>query len=117
MPYKAMLQELLSNHKKYLKNREDEKMVKIILEECLPVINEEMKKLFLDKYFYPYGKGIGVRLFRTEEQNEECAKVINGIVNDHKDTERKLAQEDLEKTLFPEEGTVNLEFFEQTLMK
>jgi hypothetical protein len=27
-----------------------------------------MKKLFLDKYFYPLGKGIGVKLFRPEEQ-------------------------------------------------
>jgi len=25
-----------------------------------------MKKLFLDKYFYPLGKGIGIKLFRTE---------------------------------------------------
>lgn len=69
IPYKAMLQELLSNSKKYLKSRDEEKMVKIILEECLPNINEEMKKLFLDKYFYPYGKNIGVRIFRLEEQN------------------------------------------------
>ena len=28
-----------------------------------------MKKLFLDKYFYPLGKGIGVKLFRPEEQS------------------------------------------------
>jgi hypothetical protein len=27
-----------------------------------------MKKLFLDKYFYPLGRGIGVKLFRPEEQ-------------------------------------------------
>jgi hypothetical protein len=30
-----------------------------------------MKKLFLDKYFYPLGKGIGVKLFRIEEQPTE----------------------------------------------
>lgn len=76
-----------------------------------------MKKLFLDKYFYPYGKGIGVRLFRPEEQNEDCSRIINGIVNDHRDTERRNAHEDLERTLFPEDGKVNLEFYEQTLMK
>jgi hypothetical protein len=29
-------------------------------------INEEMKKLFLDKYFYPLGKGISVKLFKPE---------------------------------------------------
>jgi hypothetical protein len=74
-----------------------------------------MKKLLLDKYFYPYGKGIGVRLFRVEEQPEQAIKIINGIISDHKETERKNYQHDLEKTLFPEEGTVNLEFYERTL--
>lgn len=54
-----------------------------------------MKKLFLDKYFYPYGKGIGIRLFRTEEQPQETIKIINGILSDHKDTERNLAQASL----------------------
>ena len=51
-------------------------------------INEEMKKLFLDKYFYPYGKGIGVKLFRIEEQNEISRNIINGIITDHEHTER-----------------------------
>ena len=32
MPYKSMLQELLNNHRKYLKNRDDERMFKVILE-------------------------------------------------------------------------------------
>ena len=48
-----------------------------------------MKKLFLDKYFYPYGKGIGVRLFRAEQQSEECAKTIQSILNDHQQTNRR----------------------------
>lgn len=43
-----------------------------------------MKKLFLDKYFYPYGKGIGIRLYRTEEQTEQITKIMNGILFDHK---------------------------------
>ena len=37
-------------------------------------------------------------------------------MNDHKDTERRNNQESLEKTLFPEEGQVNLDFYEQSLM-
>lgn len=74
-----------------------------------------MKKLFLDKYFYPYGKGICIRLFRSEEQNQQCIKVIKGILSDHKDTERRHAQEDLEKTLFPEDGKIDLAFYEQSL--
>jgi hypothetical protein len=42
-------------------------MMQVVLRDELPSINEEMKKLFLDKYFYPLGKGIGIKLFRTEE--------------------------------------------------
>lgn len=38
-------------------------------------------------------------------------KVINGILSDHKDTERRHAQDDLEKTLFPEDGKIDLEFY------
>ena len=30
-----------------------------------------MKNLFLDKYFFPYGKGFGVKLFREDELSEE----------------------------------------------
>jgi hypothetical protein len=60
----------------------------ILLEE-LSTINEEMKKLFLDKYFYPLGKGIGVKLFRPEEQTLECEKTIEAIVSDHENTERQ----------------------------
>ena len=26
-----------------------------------------MKNLFLDKYFFPYGKGYGVKLFKEDE--------------------------------------------------
>jgi hypothetical protein len=42
-------------------------IMKAILEECLPIINEEMKKLFLDKYFFPYSKGITLKLLKTDE--------------------------------------------------
>lgn len=42
-------------------------------------------------------------------------KVINGILSDHKDTERRHAQDDLEKTLFPEDGKIDLEFYQQSL--
>ena len=42
-----------------------------------------MKKLFLDKYFYPLGRGIGVKLYRPEEQTPEFEKVIHSIVSNH----------------------------------
>jgi hypothetical protein len=42
-----------------------------------------MKKLFLDKYFYPLGKGITVKLFRPEEQTPELEQTYNSIVSNH----------------------------------
>lgn len=63
-------------------------MMQAVLRDELPSINEEMKKLFLDKYFYPLGKGIGIKLFRTEELPIESEKVINGIISDHENTNR-----------------------------
>ena len=75
-----------------------------------------MTKLFLDKYFYPYGKGIHVRLFGPEDQNQFSLKVINGIINDHKDTERRNAHESLEKNLFPSDGKVDIEFYKKSLL-
>jgi hypothetical protein len=47
-----------------------------------------MKKIFLDKYFYPLGKGIGIKLFRPEELPAASEKIITGIMNDHEDTNR-----------------------------
>lgn len=37
-------------------------MIKSVIENELPKINEEMKNLFLDKHYFPYGKGFAVRL-------------------------------------------------------
>ena len=59
---------MLNNSKKYISQKSEEQIMKGILQESLIEINEEMKKLFLDKYFYPYGKGIVVKLFRLEDQ-------------------------------------------------
>jgi len=42
-------------------------MIKYVLEEVVVKLNEDMKNLFLDKYFFPYGKGYGVKLFREDE--------------------------------------------------
>ena len=62
---KNILIEMLNNNRKYIADKNDEKIMKEVLAESLPQVNQEMKKLFLDKYFYPYGKGIIVKLFRT----------------------------------------------------
>ena len=60
-----------------------------------------MKKLFLDKYFYPYGKGYGVKLYRFEDQSQCQIQVINGILNDHEKTARETEAKMFEETLFP----------------
>lgn len=70
-----------------------------------------MKKLFLDKYFYSLGKGIGVKLFKPEDQTHDSKKTIDGIINDHQNTNRQHEKYQLEITLFPESGKVNLNFY------
>jgi len=74
---------VIENPKIYLPSRDHEMIMKSILCDELPFINEEMKKLFLDKYFYPLSKGIGLKLFKPEDQSETLSKTINGIMNDH----------------------------------
>lgn len=42
-----------------------------------------MKKIFLDKYFYPYGKGYGIKLYKLEDLGYEKGKIVRGILNGH----------------------------------
>lgn len=114
--FKHALTEILYRKEEYIRTREDEAIMRGMLMDELTFINEEMKKLFLDKYFYPLGKGIGVKLFKPEEQTQECERVIRAIVNDHEDTEREKRHQQLEKTLFPGSGLVNWNFYEETLL-
>ena len=57
---------MIENPKVHIPTKNDEIMMKAVLKDELSEINEEMKKLFLDKYFYPLGKGIGIKLFKPE---------------------------------------------------
>ena len=109
--FKLYLCEILNHPLAYIKNKDDEVIFRGILVDELTDINEEMKKLFLDKYFYPLGKGIGVKLFRIGEQSEECEKVMKAIISNHEDTERQKRHDELEHTLFPGSGLVNWNFF------
>ena len=109
--FKNIISEMLYQPKKYVSNKEQEELLRSILGDSLIVINEEMKKLFLDKYFYPYGKGIGIRLFRAEDQSESMGKVIEGILNDHQETARRQEKEELEESLFPKDGIFNQKFY------
>ena len=62
--FKYCLGEIIIKRETYIKNKDDESILRGVFSDELTFINEEMKKLFLDKYFYPLGKGIGVKLFR-----------------------------------------------------
>ena len=81
--FRSCVSEIISFSKEHLSKKQDEIIFKDIISQDLPWINEEMKKLFLDKYFYPYGKGYGVKLYRIEDQSECQLQIINGILNDH----------------------------------
>ena len=81
--FRQILGSIIDHPKVYLPTRDHEMILKGILKDELPFVNEEMKKLFLDKYFYPLGKGIGIKLFKPEEQGAENTKTIQGIMNDH----------------------------------
>jgi hypothetical protein len=35
-----------------------------------------MKNLFLDKYYFPYGKGFGVKLLKEEDLNEKNSDLM-----------------------------------------
>lgn len=64
--FRQILSHMIDNPTVHIPTRGDELVMKSILRDELAWINEEMKKLFLDKYFYPLGKGIGIKLFRPE---------------------------------------------------
>jgi hypothetical protein len=44
-------------------------------------LNEDMKNLFLDKYFFPYGKGYGVKLFREDELTGNTREFVDEIMS------------------------------------
>jgi hypothetical protein len=64
--------------------------MKNILMGDLAEINEEMKLLLLGKEFFPYGKAIGIKLFRVDEATTELEHTMRGIVTDHCETNRRI---------------------------
>ena len=86
--FRQVLGHMIENPKVHIPQRGDEIVMKTILKDELAWINQEMKKLFLDKYFYPLGKGIGIKLFRPQQQGGESSKIIKGIMSDHEQTNR-----------------------------
>jgi hypothetical protein len=64
--FKNILITILQDTDKFLFTEDLEKIMKMILIKDLDDINEEMKQLLLGKEFFPYGKAIGIKLFRID---------------------------------------------------
>jgi hypothetical protein len=54
--------------------------MKYILEIELLKINEDMMALFLNSFFFPFGKGFGVKLFRIDDLPDETRDYAESIV-------------------------------------
>ncbi len=87
-------------------------MIKYIVEEVLPKINEEMKNLFLDKYFFPYGKGFGVKLFKEEELTGNNRQFMDSLSQQvYEKRPRRNKKMSLDRILFDEKGRLNPETY------
>lgn len=62
--FRQILGHMIQNPRVHIPTKQDQMMMKTVLRDELPQINQQIKKIFLDKYFYPLGKGIGIKLFR-----------------------------------------------------
>lgn len=83
-------------------------MIKYVLEEVVISLNEDMKNLFLDKYFFPYGKGFGVKLFREEELNGDAKIFVEDLLHGKMETkQRKSKKTTLDNIIFDESGHLN----------
>ncbi len=71
-----------------------------------------MKSLLLGKEFFPYGKAIGIKLFRVDEATTELENTMRGIVTDHCETNRRLEKEDIKDKLFNHQNGFNVKYFE-----
>jgi len=89
-------------------------MLKCVIYEELPKINEDMKNLFLDKYYCPYNKGFGVKLLKEEmlvEKNPGFMEILSKTNYKAQATKvRKMKKlMTLDKFLFGDKGHLNQE--------
>lgn len=82
-------------------------MFKYVLEDELLKINEEMKNLFLDKYFYPYGKGYSVKLLKLEELTDQSKDFVDDLLFNLPIKIKKPKKKTLDAVLFNEKGQLN----------
>jgi hypothetical protein len=64
--FKSILGEFIKKPEKYITTEEERQIIRHIIVDELNYFNEEMKNLFLDKYYFPYGKGYGVTLLKED---------------------------------------------------
>ena len=88
-------------------------MIKYVLDEVVFKLNEDMKSLFLDKFYFPYGKGLGVKLIRPDEMTGSTQTFIENI--HFKEYEARMKRPKKKKTLdnflFDESGRLNPEIY------
>jgi hypothetical protein len=66
----------------------------------LTSINEELKNLFLDKYFFPYGKGYGIKLMKIEELTDTSRTFVDNLLFAGPVKSKKPKKKTLDSVLF-----------------
>lgn len=76
-------------------------MIKYVIEDELTKLNEEMKNLFLDKYYFPYGQGYVVKLLREEDLQGRSREFVDSLATlDYGIRVKKTKKLTLDKILF-----------------
>lgn len=66
-----------------------------------------MKNLFLDKYFFPFGQGYGVKLLKIEELPDHSKDFVDDLLFNMPVKVRRPKKKTLDTLLFDEQGKLN----------
>lgn len=84
-------------------------MLKYLLEDELIKLNQHMKNLFLDKYFFPYGKGYAIRLLKLQDLDGQTKNFVDELLFNIPTKPKKQKKVTLDSILFDESGKLNPE--------
>lgn len=72
-----------------------------------------MKNLFLDKYYFPYGKGFGVKLFKEEDLTGHRREYVDklSVLDQQIKPKKNKKKMTLDKLLFDHSGRLNPEVY------
>jgi hypothetical protein len=72
-----------------------------------------MKNLFLDKYYFPYGKGFGVKLFKEEDLTGHRREYVDqlSMLDMQAKPKKSKKKMTLDKLLFDHSGRLNPEVY------